>query len=75
MKAQQSFEYKGYTLVQQLKYNFHYMIFDSNGKYVLHASCTKKIKSQKEAESYIQHYLDCCERLSSKILEDKDDEE
>jgi len=60
---QQSFEYKGYTLVQELTENYHYMIF-YKGTFKMHAACTKKIETQKEAEQHIDSYLLLSERIS-----------
>lgn len=60
---QQIFDYKGYTLVQELTENYHYMIF-YNGTFKMHAACTKKIETQEEAEQHIDSYLKLSERIS-----------
>lgn len=63
---QQSFEHKGYTLVQELCENFHYSIFAGNGenaRFCFHASCTKKIESQEEAEKHIDSYLSVKDKI------------
>jgi hypothetical protein len=59
---QQSFDYKGYTLVQELTENYHYMIF-YKGTLKMHAACTKKIETQEEAEQHIDSYISISERL------------
>lgn len=67
---QQSFEYKGYTLVQELSENFHYSIFEGNSDnamFCFHAACTKKIESQEEAQKHIDSYLS----IRDKILKGK----
>ena len=60
---QQSFDYKGYTLVQELTENYHYMIF-YKGTFKMHAACTKKIETQEEAEQHIDSCLKILERIS-----------
>lgn len=59
---QQSFDYKGYTLVQELTENYHYMIF-YKGAFKMHAACTKKIETQEEAEEHIDNYIRLSERI------------
>lgn len=59
---QQCFEYKGYTLVQELTENYHYMIF-YKGTFKMHAACTKKIETQEEAEEHIDNYIRLSERI------------
>ena len=59
---QQSFDYKGYTLVQELTENYHYMIF-YKGTFKMHAACTKKIETQEEAEEHIDNYIRLSERI------------
>lgn len=59
---QQSFDYKGYTLVQELTENYHYMIF-YKGTLKMHAACTKKIETQEEAEQHIDNYIRLSERI------------
>ena len=59
---QQSFDYKGYTLVQELTENYHYMIF-YKGTFKMHAACTKKIETQEEAEQHIDNYIRLSERI------------
>ena len=49
-------EHKGYTLVQT-DYNWHFGIFDANGKMVFHAQCTKRLTDEEAIEqikSFIQ---------------------
>lgn len=70
----QKFEYKGYTLVQELTVNYHYMIFNnSTGKMMMHASCTEKIRNQSEAEELIENYLSFVKNDLPRLLEDEDE--
>lgn len=70
----QKFEYKGYTLVQELTVNYHYMIFDnSTGRRMMHASCTEKIRNQSEAEELIENFLSFVENDLPRLLEDGDE--
>ena len=69
----QKFEYKGYTLVQELTINYHYMIFDnSTGRMIMHASCTKRIRNQSEAEELIENFLSFVENGLPRLLKDGD---
>ena len=71
----QKFEYKGYKLVQELTVNYHYMIFNSTGKMMMHASCTKKIRNQSEAEEHIENYLSFVEKDLPRLLKDGDEDD
>lgn len=59
----------GYTVVQNT--NRHIMIFDKDGKMVLHASCTKK-KTPEELRDMVDKYLKVSEEVLAKIAEDGD---
>lgn len=56
------FKHKGYTL-HQSEENNHYMVFDSNGKFVLHAQCTKPL-SELDAVRAIEDLI----TLSKEVL-------
>lgn len=49
------FSYKGYTLTQT-DYNYHYMIFNSDGHRVMHVPYDKPITKEK-ARELIEHYI------------------
>lgn len=49
------FSYKGYTLTQT-DYNYHYMIFNSDGHRVMHVPYDKPITKEK-AREFIEHYI------------------
>lgn len=49
------FSYKGYTL-SQTDYNYHYMIFNSDGHRVMHVPYDKPITKEK-AREFIDHYI------------------
>lgn len=48
-------EHKGYVL-QQSDYNNHYMVF-KDGRWVCHASCTKKLTGE-EAREHIERFIE-----------------
>lgn len=52
----QKFTYKGYTLTQT-DYNYHYMIFDSDGRMVMHVSYGGKLMTEEKAKKLIEHYF------------------
>ena len=66
------FEHKGYTL-SQVYYNQHYMIFDKNGRMVMHVPYDRPITEEK-ARELIEHYILLAEKLED-IAEDLKDEE
>lgn len=49
------FTYKGYTLTQT-DYNYHYMIFASDGHMVMHVPYDKPLAEEK-ARKFIEHYI------------------
>lgn len=51
----QKFTHKGYTLIQT-DYNYHYMIFASDGRMVMHVPYDKPLTEEK-AREFIEHYL------------------
>lgn len=51
----QKFTHKGYTLTQT-DYNYHYMIFASDGRMVMHVPYDKPLTEEKAREC-IEHYL------------------
>ena len=66
------FEHKGYTL-SQVYYNKHYMIFDNNGRMVMHVLYDRQITNEKAIE-LIEHYILLAEKLED-IADDLEDEE
>ena len=55
------FEHKGYTL-SQVYHNKHYMIFDSDGRMVMHVPYDRPITEEK-AREFIEHYILLAEKL------------
>ena len=51
----QKFTHKGYTLTQN-DYNYHYTIFNSDGRMVRHVSYDKPLTEEK-AREFIEHYI------------------
>ncbi len=51
----QKFTHKGYTLTQT-DYNYHYMIFASDGHMVMRVPYDKPLTEEK-AREFIEHYL------------------
>lgn len=51
----QKFTHKGYTLTQT-DYNYHYMIFASDGHMVMHVPHDKLLTEEK-ARGFIEHYI------------------
>lgn len=70
----QKFTHKGYTLTQT-DYNYHYMIFDSEGRMVMHVPYDKPLAEEK-AREFIDGYIFLTGKLDEvgdKLM--KDDEE
>lgn len=57
----QKFTHKGYTLTQT-DYNYHYMIFASDGRMVMHVSYDKPLTEEK-AREFIEHYIFLARKL------------
>lgn len=51
----QKFVHKGYTLTQT-DYNYHFMIFASDGHMVMHVPYDKPLTEEK-AREFIEHYI------------------
>ena len=51
----QKFTHKGHTLTQT-DYNYHYMIFASDGHMVMHVPYDKPLTEEK-AREFIEHYI------------------
>lgn len=70
------FIHKGYTLVQEaVKVNYHYMVFDKNGRMVMHVPYDKPVTEEKAKEA-IEFYISFTKVPKEAIDEMlKDDEE
>ncbi len=73
----QKFTHKGYTLTQT-DYNYHYMIFDSDGQMVMHVPYDNPLTEEK-AREFIEHYIflsekagECLDNLMEDDGEDTD---
>lgn len=67
------FEHKGYTL-SQTYYNNHYMIFDKDGRMIMHVPYDKPITTQEKAAELIEHCIMLREQLEN-VIDDLDDTE
>lgn len=70
----QKFTHKGYTLTQT-DYNYHYMIFNSDGHVVMHVSYDKLLTEEK-AKEFIEHYIFLTGKLDEvgdKLFEDEEE--
>lgn len=68
------FSYKGYTLTQT-DYNYHYMIFNSDGHGVMHVPYDKPITKEK-AREFIEHYIFLAGKLDEvgdRLFEDEEE--
>lgn len=68
------FSYKGYTLTQT-DYNYHYMIFNSDGHRVMHVPYDKPITKEK-AREFIEHYIFLAGKLDEvgdRLFEDEEE--
>lgn len=68
------FSYKGHTLTQT-DYNYHYMIFNSDGHRVMHVPYDKPITKEK-AREFIEHYIFLAGKLDEvgdRIFEDEEE--
>lgn len=72
----QKFTHKGYTLTQT-DYNYHYMIFASDGHMVMHVPYDKPLTEEK-AREFIEHYILLAEETGKyldKMMEDDEETE
>lgn len=72
----QKFTHKGYTLTQT-DYNFHFMIFPSNGHMVMHVPYDKPLTEEK-AREFIEHYIFLARKLDEvgdKLFDDEEETE
>ena len=72
----QKFMHKGYTLTQT-DYNYHYMIFASDGHMVMHVPYDKPL-AEERAREFIEHYIFLTRKLDEvgdKFMEDDEGEE
>lgn len=70
----QKFTHKGYTLTQT-DYNYHYMIFNSDGRMVMHVPYNKPLTEEKAGE-FIEHYIFLVGTLGEvgdKLMEDDEE--
>lgn len=70
-----TYKHKGYTL-SQTDYNYHYMIFDENGKMVMHVPYNKPVTQEKAVE-FIEAYIllsGKADEFWDELLEDEDSE-
>lgn len=72
----QKFTHKGYTLTQA-DYNYHYMIFASDGHMVMHVPYDKPLTEEK-AREFIDGYIFLAGKLDEvgdKLMEDDEETE
>lgn len=72
----QKFTHKGYTLAKT-DYNYHYMIFNSDGHGVMHAPYDKPLTEEK-AKEFIDHYIflvGTLDKVGDKFFEDDEETE
>lgn len=70
----QKFTHKGYTLTQT-DYNYHYMIFDSDGHIVMHVPYDKTMTEEK-AREFIDGYIFLAgelDEVGDKLFEDEEE--
>lgn len=70
----QKFTHKGYTL-KQTDYNYHYMIFDSDGDMVMHVPYDKPLTEEK-AKEFIDGYIFLAGKLDEvgdKLFEEEEE--
>lgn len=70
----QKFAHKGYRLTQT-DYNYHYMIFNSDGHMVMHVPYDKPLTEEK-AREFIDHYIflvGTLEKVGDKLMEDDEE--
>lgn len=68
------FTHKGYTLTQT-DYNYHYMIFDGDGRMVMHVPYGKPLTEEK-AREFIEHYIFLAGKLDEvgdKLFEEEEE--
>ncbi len=74
MRKTNTFKHNGYTLKQTLCNN-HYIIYDSEGKMVMHCACTGRI-SEEQAKKHIDFYTQITSNGTlEKILGEEDEED
>lgn len=70
----QKFTHKGHTLTQT-DYNYHYMIFASDGHMVMHVPYDKPLTEEK-AREFIEHYIflvGTLDKVGDKLFEDEEE--
>lgn len=70
----QKFAHKGYALTQT-DYNYHYMIFNSEGHMVMHVPYDKPITEEKAGE-FIEHYIfivGTLDKVGDKLFDDEEE--